>query len=95
MAINKKVRPIKFKCYMDSMKRDYFLFTGLNGRNQGKIHGRGPSGHPSGWDCATIEDVLHSMGCDLFGGTQYELTIEAKEIPSGSKRKEKTQKEEV
>jgi len=94
MTMHGKIRPMKFNCYMDALKRDVFLFTGLNGRVQGQVHGRGPTGRPSGWECATIEDVLHSMGCDLFGGTQYEISIQVKEIPDGSKREEKIKKKE-
>ena len=88
-------KTLSFKSAIDALSRSSLRFTKLNGRDQGKVHGRSTEGFPDGGDSATIEDVLHSMGCDLFGGTQYEVTIEAKEIPSGSKRKEKIQEEEV
>lgn len=94
MLIKTKLRPMKFKTYMDAMKSSKFLFTGLNGRTQGQIFGRDNDGYATGGECACIEDVLHSMGCDLFGLTQYEISIQVKEIPSGSKRKKADQEEE-
>ena len=94
MFVKAKLKPIKFKTYMDAINKSNFLFTGLNGRTQGKIFGRDNDGKAAGGESACIEDVLHAMGCDLFGLTQYEISIQVKEIPSGSKLKETAQEEE-
>ena len=86
------VKNISFKCKMDALSRGTLRFTKLNGRDQGKVHGRSTEGFPEGGDSATIDDVLHTIGCDLFGGTKYKITIQAEEIPDA--KQEKTQEEE-
>ena len=86
------VKSISFKCKMDALSRHEFRFTKLNGRDQGKVHGRSTEGFPEGGDSATIDDVLHTIGCDLFGGTKYKITIQAEEIPDAKQKK--TQEEE-
>tara|TARA_Y100001951_G_C11051411_1_gene135802 strand:+ start:135 stop:425 length:291 start_codon:yes stop_codon:yes gene_type:complete len=74
------VKTISFKGNIDALSRNTLRFTKLNGRDQGKIHGRGSDGYNYGSNCSTIDDVLHSMGCDLFGRTKYEISIVATEI---------------
>lgn len=90
--MRKKVKSLSFKGKIDALSRNKLRFTGLNGRNQGKIHGRGSDGYNYGSNSATIEDVLHTMGCDLFGSTRYNITIQAQEIPD-AKKKKRTKKE--
>ena len=85
--MKKQVKSISFKGKIDALSRSTLRFTGLNGRNQAKIHGKGSSGHNYGSNSATIEDVLHTMGCDLFGGTRYDITIQVQEIPDAKKKK--------
>jgi len=89
-----KVKKISFKGKIDALRRHTLRFCELNGRDQGKVHGRNTEGYPDGGDSATIDDVLHSMGCDLFGQTRYEIHIQLKEIPDGSKREAKIKEEE-
>jgi len=81
------VKNISFKCKMDALSRDRFRFTKLNGRDQSKVHGKGSEGCPDGGESATIDDVLHTIGCDLFGGTKYKITIQAEEIPDAKQKK--------
>ena len=75
-----KIKNLSFKSKIDALTRQELRFSSLNGRDQGKIHGRSTEGIPDGSPTATIDDVLHSMGCDLFGGTRYNITIHAEEI---------------
>ena len=89
-----KVKKISFKSNIDALSRSTLRFTELNGRNQGKIHGRGSDGYTDGKNSATIDDVLHSMGCNLFGQTKYEICIQVEEIPDEPKREAKIKKEE-
>ena len=85
--LKSKVKKISFKSKMDAISRQSFLFTGLNGRDQGKIHGRTTEGYPERGSFAAIEDVFHSMGCDLFGASRYNITIQVQEIPKDDKKK--------
>jgi len=87
------VKNISFKCKMDALSRGRFQFIKLNGRDQGKVHGRNTGGFPDGSDSATIDDVLHTIGCDLFGGTRYKITIQVEEVPDA--RQTKVQKEDL
>ena len=89
--LKSKIKTISFKSKMDSISRQSFLFTGLNGRDQGKIHGRTTEGHPERGSFAAIEDVLHSMGCDLFGASRYNITIQVQEIEDVKKKKKATE----
>ena len=84
-----KVKTMSFKCSIDALRRQNLAFCGLNGRDQGKVHGRSTEGYPDGSDRATIDDVLHSMGCDLFGSTRYNITIQVQEIPDVKKKRTK------
>ena len=86
-------KTLSFKSGIDALSRSSLRFTKLNGRDQGKVHGRSTEGFPDGGDSATIEDVLHSMGCDLFGNTKYKITIQAEEIRDAKEKKIK--KEEI
>tara|TARA_R110000824_G_scaffold51509_2_gene143659 strand:- start:3983 stop:4285 length:303 start_codon:yes stop_codon:yes gene_type:complete len=85
--MKKKVKSLSFEGKIDALSRTTLRFTGLNGRNQGKIHGKGSDGYNRGSGCATIDDVLHTMGCDLFGSTRYNITIQVQEIPDAQKKK--------
>ena len=76
----RKSKQLSFKSKIDALSRQQLIFSSLNGRDQGKIHGRSTEGIPDGSPTATIDDVLHSMGCDLFGGVRYNITIHAEEI---------------
>ena len=80
-------KTLSFKSGIDALSRSSLRFTKLNGRDQGKVHGRSTEGFPVGGDSATIEDVLHSMGCDLFGNTKYKITIQAEEIRNAKQKK--------
>ena len=80
-------KTLSFKSGIDALSRSSLRFTKLNGRDQGKVHGRSTEGFPDGGDSATIEDVLHSMGCDLFGNTKYKITIQAEEIRDAKQKK--------
>ena len=80
-------KTLSFKSAIDALSRSSLRFTKLNGRDQGKVHGRSTEGFPDGGDSATIEDVLHSMGCDLFGNTKYKITIQAEEIRDAKQKK--------
>ena len=80
-------KTLSFKSGIDALSRSSLRFTKLNGRDQGKVHGRSTEGFPDGGDSATIEDVLHSMGCDLFGNTKYKITIQAEEIRNAKQKK--------
>tara|TARA_R110002051_G_scaffold246229_1_gene305818 strand:+ start:51 stop:356 length:306 start_codon:yes stop_codon:yes gene_type:complete len=91
--LKNKVKKISFKSKMDAISRQSFLFTGLNGRDQGKIHGRTTEGHPERGPFAAIEDVFHSMGCDLFGASRYNITIQVQEIEDVKRAKTVTKKE--
>jgi len=91
--MRKKVKSLSFKGKIDALSRNKLRFTGLNGRNQGKIHGRGSDGYNYGSNSATIEDVLHTMGCDLFGSTLYNITIQAQEIEDVEAKKKAAKKE--
>ena len=91
--MRKKVKSLSFKGKIDALSRSTLRFTGLNGRNQAKIHGKGSSGHNYGSNSATIEDVLHTMGCDLFGSTLYNITIQAQEIEDVEAKKKAAKKE--
>ena len=84
---------MSFYCSIDALRRQNLTFCGLNGRDQGKVHGRSTEGYPDGSDRATIDDVLHSMGCDLFGSTRYNITIQAQEIKEAKPAKKATEKE--
>ena len=91
--MKKQVKSLSFKGKIDALSRTTLIFTGLNGRNQAKIHGKGSSGHNYGSNSATIDDILHTMGCDLFGSTLYNITVQAQEIED-VERKKKTAKKE-
>ena len=91
--MKKKVKSLSFKGKIDALNRSTLRFTGLNGRNQAKIHGKGSSGHNYGSNSATIEEVLHTMGCDLFGSTLYNITIQAQEIEDVEAKKKAAKKE--
>ena len=80
-------KTLSFKSAIDALSRSSLRFTKLNGRDQGKVHGRSTEGFPDGGDSATIEDVLHSMGCDLYGNTKYNITIQAEEIRNAKQKK--------
>ena len=84
-----KIKNLSFKSKIDALTRQELRFSSLNGRDQGKIHGRSTEGIPDGSQYATIDDVLHSMGCDLFGGTRYNITIQVQEIPDVKKKRTK------
>jgi len=84
-----KIKNLSFKSKIDALTRQQLRFSSLNGRDQGKIHGRSTEGIPDGSPYATIDDVLHSMGCDLFGGTRYNITIQVQEIPDVKKKRTK------
>ena len=84
-----KIKNLSFKSKIDALTRQELRFSSLNGRDQGKIHGRSTEGIPDGSPYATIDDVLHSMGCDLFGGTRYNITIQVQEIPDVKKKRTK------
>ena len=43
--MKKKVKSLSFKGKIDALSRDTLRFTGLNGRNQGKIHGKRSDGY--------------------------------------------------
>ena len=88
-----KIKNLSFKSKIDALTRQELRFSSLNGRDQGKIHGRSTEGIPDGSDRATIDDVLHSMGCDLFGSTRYNITIQAQEIKDAKPAKKATEKE--
>jgi len=92
--MGKTVKSITFSSNIDALSRSTLRFTGLNGRNQGKIHGKRSDGHNRGSGCATIDDVLHTMGCNLFGGVHYKITIQAEEIRNVKKEAEDKKKEE-
>lgn len=92
--MGKSVKSMTFSSNIDALSRSVLRFTRLNGRNQGKIHGRGNDGFNCGSDSATIDDVLHAMGCDLFGGVQYKITIQAEEIKNVKREAESKKKEE-
>jgi len=85
------VKTMSFKSNIDALSRSTLRFTKLNGRNQSKIHGKSNDGFSCGGSSATIDDVLHSMGCDLFGKTKYEISIVATAI----EEEEKEDKDEV
>ena len=84
-----KIKNLSFKSKIDALTRQELRFSSLNGRDQGKIHGRSTEGIPDGSPYATIDDVLHSMGCDFFGGTRYNITIQVQEIPDVKKKRTK------
>ena len=84
-----KIKNLSYKSKIDALTRQELRFSSLNGRDQGKIHGRSTEGIPDGSPYATIDDVLHSMGCDLFGGTRYNITIQVQEIPDVKKKRTK------
>ena len=84
-----KIKNLSFKSKIDALTRQELRFSSLNGRDQGKIHVRSTEGIPDGSPYATIDDVLHSMGCDLFGGTRYNITIQVQEIPDVKKKRTK------
>ena len=91
--MKQKTKSMSFKSKIDALSRSTLRFTGLNGRNQAKIHGMGSSGHNYGSDCATIVDILHTMGCDLFGSTRYNITIQAQETEDVKAKKKAAKKE--
>ncbi len=78
---------MKLKCNIDAISFRDLRFVGLSGRDRSKVHGKDSGGFCSGKDSALIEDILHSMGCDLFGSTRYNITIEAQEIPNVKQKK--------
>jgi len=85
--MRKKQKSLNIQCNLDALTRHQLRFTGLNGRNQAKVHGKDSTGFVHGTDSAIIEDILHTMGCDLFGGTRYDITIQVQEIPDAKKKK--------
>jgi hypothetical protein len=85
--MKKKVKSLSIQCNLDALTRHQLRFIRLNGRNQSKVHGKDATGFVHGCDSATIEDILHTMGCDLFGGTRYDITIQVKEMPDAKKKK--------
>ena len=87
--MSKAIKTMSFKSNIDAISRHTLRFTKLNGRNQGKIHGKDNKGFNCGGSSATIDDVLHTMGCDLFGSTKYNITIQAEEIPDAKQKKTK------
>ena len=91
--LKSKVKSISFKGKIDALSRNTLLFIELDGRDQSKIHGKEADGHNYGTNFATIDDALHAMGCDLFGSTRYNITIQAQEIKD-VERKKKTAKKE-
>jgi len=91
--MKKKTKSLSFQGKIDALSRSTLRFTGLNGRNQGKIHGKRSDGYNRGSGCATIDDVLHTMGCDLFGSTRYNITIQVQEISEDAKKKKRAEKE--
>ena len=92
--MGKAVKSITFSSNIDALSRNTLRFTKLNGRNQGKIHGRGGDGFNCGSNSATIDDVLHTMGCDLFGGVHYKITIQLEEIKNVKREAADKKKEE-
>ena len=80
-------KTLSLKSGIDALSRSSLRFTKLNGRDQGKVHGRSTEGFPDGGDSATIEDVLHSTGGVLFGNTKYNITIQAEEIRDAKQKK--------
>ena len=91
--MKKKLKSLSIQCNLDALTRHQLRFTRLNGRNQSKVHGKDATGYVHGSDSAVIEDILHTMGCDLFGGTRYNITIHAEEIED-VRPKKKAKKEE-
>ena len=91
--MKKKMKSLSFKGKIDALSRTTLRFTGLNGRNQAKIHGKESSGRNYGSNSATIDDILHTMGCDLFGSTLYNITVQAQEIEDVEKKKKTAKKE--
>ena len=88
------VKFITFSSNIDALSRSSLRFTRLNGRNQSKIHGKRNDGYNCGGSSATIDDVLHSMGCNLFGDKHYKITIQAEEIKDVKREAEDKKKEE-
>jgi hypothetical protein len=93
VKMKKKVKSFSFQSNIDALSRNRLRFTGLNGRNQAKVHGKGSEGHNNGPNSATIDDILHTMGCDLFGSTRYNITIQAQEIKDVKAKKKAAKKE--
>ena len=93
----KKVKEIHFACNLDALSRNKLFFTKLNTRNQSKIFGKEATGRVLGNGFATMEDVMHVIGCDLFGKIRYNITITAEEIPDVKKqeRKKKAREKKV
>tara|TARA_B100000029_G_scaffold516003_1_gene626063 strand:- start:1188 stop:1478 length:291 start_codon:yes stop_codon:yes gene_type:complete len=88
-----KIKKVSFKSKIDGINRSQLRFIGLSGRDRSKIHGKDVEGFCFGSDSAHIEDVLHSIGCDLFGGTRYNITIQVQEIPDVKAKKKAAKKE--
>ena len=88
-----KIKFISFKSRIDAISRNTLLFIELNGVDQGKVHGRTTEGYPDGIESATIDDILHTMGCDLFGSTRYNITIQAQEIEDVKSKTKDEEKE--
>ena len=85
-----KLKKINFDCKIDSLSRSNLMFTEITPRTQSKIFGKeGGTGCVLGTNFATIEDVMHAIGCDLFGETKYKVTITAEELPNAKKKRPK------
>lgn len=84
------VKKIHFDCKLDGLSRTIFMFTEITPRTQSKIFGKdGGTGCVLGTNFTTIEDVMHAIGCDLFGETRYKVTITAEELPNAKKKRPK------
>ena len=69
------------------------VFTDLNKRDKSKVFGKNDQ-YVESKGTVLAEDILHCLGCDLFGNTLYKIQIVVSAVEDKNVKQKKTRKEE-
>ena len=69
-------------------------FQGLNKRDKSKVFGRNDN-YLSDKGTVLAEDILHGLGCDLFGNVSYKISIQIQPVERNDAEQKKAEKKET
>tara|TARA_Y100000310_G_C20563732_1_gene754406 strand:- start:494 stop:796 length:303 start_codon:yes stop_codon:yes gene_type:complete len=68
-------------------------FANLNKRDKSKVFGRNDD-YLESKGTVLAEDVLHGLGCDMFGRTSYKISIQITPVEEKNVKQKKTREKE-
>lgn len=92
-TIGKSGSSITFTCTPTLYHPYGIAFKHLNKRDKSKVFGRNDD-YLESKGTVLAEDILHGLGCDLFGNTSYKISIQVTPVEEKHAKQKKARKKE-